>query len=77
MPVLEPQMGKHAHDAVNKSLETRLRSFLRLRTFDEPKAIVVITPHWRPEQPTVTMNENPKVYHDFEPSHPHAAYATQ
>ncbi|KAK2052392.1 Extradiol aromatic ring-opening dioxygenase [Colletotrichum caudatum] len=77
MPVLEPQMGGHGHDALNESLRTRVREILRLGTPEAPRAIVVVTPHWRPDQPTVTMVDDPPIYHDFEPSHPPAAFEIQ
>ncbi|WQF79034.1 Putative extradiol ring-cleavage dioxygenase, class III enzyme, subunit B [Colletotrichum destructivum] len=77
MPVLEPQMGSHGHDALNESLRTRVREILRLGTSEAPRAIVVITPHWRPEYPTVTMVDKPPICYDFEPSHPPAAWDIQ
>ncbi|EFQ36632.1 hypothetical protein CGRA01v4_04249 [Colletotrichum graminicola] len=77
MPVLEPQMGGHGHDALNESLRTRVREILRLGTPEAPRAIVVVTPHWRPDHPTVTMVDEPPIYHDFEPSHPPAAFEIQ
>lgn len=77
MPVLEPQMGSHGHDALNESLRTRVREILRLGTSEAPRAIVVITPHWRPEYPTVTMVDKPPICYDFEPSHPPAAWNIQ
>lgn len=77
MPVLEPKMGSHGHDALNESLRTRVRKILRLGTSQAPRAIVVITPHWRPDYPTVTMVDKPQICHDFEPSHPPAAWEIQ
>ncbi|KAK1991789.1 Extradiol aromatic ring-opening dioxygenase [Colletotrichum falcatum] len=77
MPVLEPQMGGHGHDALNESLRKRVREILKLGTPKAPRAIVVVTPHWRPDHPTVTMMDEPPIFHDFEPSHPPAAFKIQ
>ncbi|TEA17329.1 Extradiol ring-cleavage dioxygenase [Colletotrichum sidae] len=70
MPIVGPMLGDKGHFELNTSLQTRIPSLLKLGTPDAPRAIVVITPHWRPDFPTITATAEPLLYHDFEPSHP-------
>ncbi|CCF38087.1 extradiol ring-cleavage dioxygenase [Colletotrichum higginsianum] len=70
MPIVGPMLGDKGHDNINATLSNRIPALLKLGTPDAPKAIVVVTPHWRPDRPTVTGTAEPPLYHDFEPSHP-------
>ncbi|WQF90294.1 Putative extradiol ring-cleavage dioxygenase, class III enzyme, subunit B [Colletotrichum destructivum] len=70
MPIVGPVLGDKGHGNINATLSNRVPALLRLGTPDAPKAIVVVTPHWRPDQPTVTGAAEPPLYHDFEPDHP-------
>ena len=70
MPVIAPIMGDTGHEPLIESLKTRIPKLLKLGTPDAPRAIVVITPHWLPERPTISIAAEPPLLHDFEANFP-------
>ncbi|KAH9865612.1 hypothetical protein J1614_009197 [Plenodomus biglobosus] len=74
MPIVGPLLGDKGQDEIDATLANQIRSVLRLGTSEAPKAIVIITLHWRPEHPTVTATAEPPLYHDFEADHPPQAW---
>ena len=40
-------------------------SILQLGTADAPRAIVLITAHWRARKPTISSGKKPKLYYDY------------
>lgn len=74
MPVIGPEMGDKGHKDINYSLQNRVPKILKLGTPDAPRAVVVITPHWLPDHPTISSAAHHDVYYDYEDVFPPAAF---
>lgn len=74
MPILEDGQKNSAHQALIRSLKTRVPKILKLQTPDAPRAIVVVTAHWSEDQPTISSGEKHNLYYDYG-GFPAAAYS--
>jgi aromatic ring-opening dioxygenase catalytic subunit (LigB family) len=60
-----PVLGDPGHNAIIRSLKTRVPDILRLNTDERPRAIVVVTAHWSERNPTISNGKRHKLYYDY------------
>lgn len=60
-----PVMNDPGHAALIKSMTTKVPSLLGLGTDSAPRAIVLITAHWRERRPTISNGKSHKLYYDY------------
>ena len=60
-----PVLGDPEHDAIVKSLKTRVPKLLKLGTPEAPRAIVLVTAHWSEQKPTISNAKKHKLLYDY------------
>jgi aromatic ring-opening dioxygenase catalytic subunit (LigB family) len=57
-----PVLGDEGHKDIAASLRTRVPKLLKLGTPEAPRAIVVVTAHWKESQPTISSGAKHDLY---------------
>lgn len=60
-----PLLGDPSHEAITKSLKTRVPKILKLGTPEAPKAIVLVTAHWSTTKVTVSSGPKHELLYDY------------
>lgn len=60
-----PLMKDPGHAALIKSMSERIPKVLGLGTPNAPRAIILITAHWRATRPTISNASKHKLYYDY------------
>ncbi|KOS20765.1 hypothetical protein ESCO_004375 [Escovopsis weberi] len=69
-----PLLGDPAHAAITASLRTRVPALLGLDSSTPPRAIILITAHWRTPSPRISSAPSPPLLYDYH-GFPAPAYA--